>query len=125
MGRRAVAGGFTLVELLVSMAVMAILLTLAVPAFSEAMVSSRLTSVANSFLSHLYLARSEAIKRNGRAVLCKSADGLACSGSGGWHQGWILFHDANNNAGSGRRRKRDPDSVSLALRFHADRQRAL
>ena len=80
------------------MAVMAILLTLAVPAFSEAMVSSRLTSVANSFLSHLYLARSEAIKRNGRAVLCKSANGLACSGSGGWHQGWILFHDANNNA---------------------------
>jgi type IV fimbrial biogenesis protein FimT len=62
------------------------------------MVSSRLTTLANSFLSNLYLARSEAIKRNSRAVLCKSSDGLACSDSGGWHQGWILFHDANNNA---------------------------
>jgi type IV fimbrial biogenesis protein FimT len=80
------------------MAVMAILLTLAVPAFSEAMVSSRLTTLANSFLSNLYLARGEAIKRNSRAVLCKSADGLACAASGGWQQGWILFHDANNNA---------------------------
>jgi type IV fimbrial biogenesis protein FimT len=80
------------------MAVMAILLTLAVPAFSEVMVSSRLTTLANSFLSNLYLARSEAIKRNSRAVLCKSSNGLACSDSGGWHQGWILFHDANNNA---------------------------
>jgi type IV fimbrial biogenesis protein FimT len=96
--RGAIAGGFTLIELLVSMAVMAILLTLAVPAFSEVMVSSRLTALANTFLSNLYLARSEAIKRNSRAVLCKSSDGLACSDSGGWHQGWILFHDANNNA---------------------------
>jgi type IV fimbrial biogenesis protein FimT len=91
-------GGFTLAELLISLAVMAILLALAVPAFSEVMVSSRLTTLANGFLSNLYLARSEAIKRNSRAVLCKSASGLACSDSGGWHQGWILFHDANNNA---------------------------
>jgi type IV fimbrial biogenesis protein FimT len=90
--------GATLLELIVAMGVAAVLLTLAVPAFSEVMVSSKLTTLANSFLSNLYLARSEAIKRNSRAVLCKSADGLACSDSGGWQQGWILFHDANNNA---------------------------
>ena len=106
MGRRAVAGGFTLLELLVSTAVMAILLTLVVPAFSEAMVSSRLRSVANSFLSHLYLARGEAIKRNGRAVACASATGLSCADSGGWQQGWIVFHDANDNAAA------DPGSPS-------------
>lgn len=43
-------------------------------------------------------ARSEAIKRNGRAVVCKSASGTSCTQSGGWEQGWIVFHDSNNNA---------------------------
>jgi type IV fimbrial biogenesis protein FimT len=91
-------GGFTLAELLVTLAVMAILLTLAVPALSEAMLSSKLTTLANSFLSNLHLARSEAIKRNAHAALCTSATGISCSVSGGWHQGWVVFHDVNNNA---------------------------
>jgi type IV fimbrial biogenesis protein FimT len=91
-------GGFTLPELLVTLAVMAVLLTLAAPALSAAFVSSKLSTLANSFLSNLYLARSEAIKRNARAAICPSADGSACAASGGWHQGWLVFHDANNNA---------------------------
>jgi type IV fimbrial biogenesis protein FimT len=60
--------------------------------------TQRSTSLGNSFLAGLNLARNEAIKRNARAVLCKSADGLSCITSGGWEQGWILFHDVNNNA---------------------------
>ncbi len=58
----------------------------------------RMQSSVGSFVSALHLARSEAIKRNGRAVLCKSADGETCSSSGDWSQGWIVFHDRNNNA---------------------------
>jgi type IV fimbrial biogenesis protein FimT len=58
----------------------------------------RLTTTANALFSSLLLARSEAIKRNSRAVVCKSATGGACASSGGWEQGWIVFHDANNNA---------------------------
>jgi type IV fimbrial biogenesis protein FimT len=53
--------------------------------------------LGNALLGDLNLARNEAIKRNGRAVICKSATGLSCSATGGWEQGWILFHDANNN----------------------------
>jgi type IV fimbrial biogenesis protein FimT len=49
-------------------------------------------------MADLNLERNEAIKRNARTVLCKSADGLSCTSSGGWQQGWILFHDVNNNA---------------------------
>ena len=49
-------------------------------------------------MASLHLARNEAIKRNGRVVLCKTTDGIHCAASGGWEQGWIVFHDVNNNS---------------------------
>ena len=90
--------GFTLIELLVVLAVAGILQTLAAPALTTMVNSIRLTSAVNALFSSLILARSEAIKRNSRAVVCKSASGQACSATGGWEQGWIVFHDPNNNA---------------------------
>jgi type IV fimbrial biogenesis protein FimT len=90
-------GGFTLLELLVAVTAALVLLLVAAPSMSAAITSVKLTSTSNNFLSHIYLARSEAIKRNGRVVLCKSADGATCAASGGWEQGWIVFHDTNNN----------------------------
>jgi type IV fimbrial biogenesis protein FimT len=60
--------------------------------------TQRSTSLGNSFLASLNLALNEAIKRNARTVLRKSADGLSCNTGGGWQQGWIVFHDANANA---------------------------
>jgi type IV fimbrial biogenesis protein FimT len=90
--------GTTLAELLVTLAIAAILLTTAIPGFASLMQSSRLTGATNDLLASLHLARSEAIKRNARAVLCPSADGASCAPSGGWHQGWLVFHDADNNA---------------------------
>ena len=74
-----------------------VLLTFAVPSFSRIMSSSKLTSASNALLSSMYLARSEAIKRNGRVALCKTVDGRTCAASGGWEQGWIVFRDTNNN----------------------------
>lgn len=90
--------GVTLIELMVVLAVSAILLSIGIPSFASFIGSSRLASATNELVSSLHLARSEAIKRNSRAALCKSASGVACSSSGGWQQGWIVFHDANNNA---------------------------
>jgi type IV fimbrial biogenesis protein FimT len=83
---------------MVTVMVMVVVVTAAAPSLTSVRESMQLTSAANGFLSHLYFARSEAIKRNSRVVLCKSADGLACSSIGGWEQGWIIFHDANGNA---------------------------
>ena len=95
--------GFTLVELMIVLAVAAILLGTAVPAFTGLIRSSALASATNDLFAAFLVARSEAVKRNARVAVCKSANGAACAQSGGWEQGWIVFHDANNNGA------RDPD----------------
>ena len=79
MGTQSGCAGFTLIELLVVVALAAILQSLAAPALSGMVNSMRLTTAVNSLLSSLHLARSEAIKRNSRAVVCKSASGDACT----------------------------------------------
>ncbi|MDP1557435.1 MAG: GspH/FimT family pseudopilin [Nitrosomonas sp.] len=90
--------GVTLIELLVTMSVLAILLAVGVPSFGQFTSNNRLNNFSNSLFSNLALARSEAIKRSGRVVICKSADGSACSGTEDWSQGWIIFADVDNDA---------------------------
>ena len=82
--------GFTLVELMITLAVMAVLLAIAAPSFNGVVLSSKLGSYANNFVASAALARSEAIKRNATVVLCASADGASCATTGGWEQGWIV-----------------------------------
>lgn len=90
--------GLTLIELLVVVTLLGISLSLAAPAMAAILNSMKLSSQANVLLAHLHLARSEAVKRNARVVVCKSTTGAACAAEGGWEQGWIVFMDANNNA---------------------------
>jgi len=92
------AHGYSLVELMVVLALASIVMSLGLPAMTGMLSTQRAASLSAAFLNSLNLARAEAIKRNARAVLCKSANGLSCSASGGWEQGWIVFHDVNNNA---------------------------
>lgn len=82
-------GGFTLIELMVTISVMAILLMIAVPSFNEVTLGSKLGSFANNFVASAHQARSEAIKRNAVVSLCVSSNGTSC-GAGGWEQGWIV-----------------------------------
>ena len=88
--------GFTLTEVLVTLAVLATLATLGGAAWKSVMTSMKLTALSNTFHSQLMLARSEAINRNMRVALCKSPDGIVCVTTGSWEQGWIVFHDINN-----------------------------
>ena len=81
--------GFTLIEAMVSVAIMSILLAVAVPSFSESRLSSQLRASSSSLLASISLARSEAIKRNAPVMLCVSSDGQVCA-AGGWEQGWIV-----------------------------------
>ena len=88
--------GFTLIEMMVSLAIAALLGLLAVPWVRSFLDAAQLVSASNVFVASLQLARSEAIKRNHRVVLCKAA-AISCASTGGWEQGWIIFHDANDN----------------------------
>lgn len=92
------SGGFTLVELMVTVAVVAIALAAGVPSMAEFIKNSRLTVQTNDLLASLHLARTEAIKRNARVTLCKSADTTACNTTAGtgWEIGWMVFVDAAN-----------------------------
>ena len=83
--------GFTLIELMVTLTVIAVLGMVAVPSFNQAFLSNRLTGYANSFAASATYARSEAIKRNSTVTLCRSGDGATCATSGGWQQGWIVL----------------------------------
>lgn len=92
------ARGFTLIELMVTVAIAAVLAGLAAPSVRQLIVNNRLKTHTSALHTSLLQARSEAIKRNSRVVLCKSADGATCVTAGNWQQGWVLFADANNNA---------------------------
>ena len=96
--RRASAlSGFTLVEMMIALAIFAILAAIALPAFDSFIQGSRLRTYANDFAAAARLARSEALKRNGPVQLCKSANGTSCNVSGSWEQGWIVLAAGPNN----------------------------
>lgn len=90
-------GGFTMIELLVTVSVAAILLAIALPSFTSVMNSNRLSAQANEVVAAMQLARVEAVRQNKRAIVCGSADGSTCSGSTAWNSGWITFLDVDGN----------------------------
>jgi len=92
------ARGFTLIELMVTIAIAAVLAGLAAPSFRQLIVNNRLKAHTSALHTSLLQARSEAIKRNSRVVLCKSSDGATCATAGDWQQGWVVFADADNDA---------------------------
>ena len=102
--------GLTLVELMVVLAIVAILATLAVPSFARLIQTTVVSSNVNGFLADLRFARSESIRRGGGVVMCRSdapeagvpaCAGDAAPGGNGWVSGWIIFHDLDNDAAKG------------------------
>ncbi|KAA3630432.1 MAG: prepilin-type N-terminal cleavage/methylation domain-containing protein [Proteobacteria bacterium] len=103
--------GFTLLELIITLSVAAILLTIVVPAFAQLLAGTRITTAVNELLSVIHLTRSEAIKRHARATLCPSDNGISCANTAVWEHGWIAFVDSDSD--------RELDSDEVVLQLHA------
>ncbi len=93
--------GFSLVELMITLVVAAIILSQAVPAFMTMLQNNRISTQVNDYVTALNISRSEAVKRGSRITICKSANNTGCTTGGGWQQGWIVFIDTNNDASVG------------------------
>ena len=89
--------GFTLLELIVSMLIVAILVTVGVPSYKNVNSSSRIAAEINGLLGDVEFARSQAIKEGQTVTICSSANGLACAATPSWAAGWIVFMDFNGN----------------------------
>ena len=90
--------GFTLIELIVTIVVAAILSALAIPAFQTFVMNDRDSAQINALAYSFNYARSEAVKEDlpGGVTVCPST-GAICSGTAAWAQGWIVYYtDANN-----------------------------
>lgn len=84
--------GFSLVELMVALAVLVILVTIAVPSFTGSLLRANASGLADSLITSLNYARSEAITRNARITVCaRNATGTGClNGAINWDDGWVI-----------------------------------
>jgi len=95
--------GFTLVELLLAVAIVGLLTTVGIPSLSDFLKNSGLKSTAYELMSAMTVARSEAVKRGTTVILCRSADPHAstptCGGTArDWSDGWLVFVSTDGDA---------------------------
>jgi type IV fimbrial biogenesis protein FimT len=90
--------GFTLIELMLVIAIAAILCAVSFPSFSSVIASSRSRTASNALITGLNLARSTAVSRQGDVVMCPSSDANHCDATTWWQYGWIVFQDLNHNS---------------------------
>ena len=83
--------GFSLIELLMTITVAAILLAIAVPGFKYVTTANRASSEINALLGDMQMGRGEAMKEGQFVTICASTDGATCAGITAWNSGWIVF----------------------------------
>jgi type IV fimbrial biogenesis protein FimT len=95
--------GFSMVELLMTLLLIAILAAIAYPSYRSFMQNTRATAVTNEFMSALAYARSEALKRGLPVTVCPASDTnlTDCGNSGSWSNGWIVFVDPDADGAIG------------------------
>lgn len=118
MNRAGKTAGWTLLEALTALAVLAVVVAMASPAWGELRARQRLQGMAHQLLDSLLWARSEALMRQLRVGVCASGDGQSCDSAGRWERGWLVFEDRLANG------RRDPQEGVLQF-FPGDASRYL
>jgi type IV fimbrial biogenesis protein FimT len=95
------AAGFSLIELITGMSVLAVLLSIGVPTFHNLIRNQRIATQANSVVGALNYARTEVAARSMPVTVCaaSSAERTACGNSTNWQYGWIIFTDRSGTPG--------------------------
>lgn len=92
--------GFTLVELMVTIAIVAIALAIALPSFTQFVRTNELTGTRDKLIASFQYARTEAVNRNADIALCPSTDSATCTNGSDWADGWIVYIDTNSGMNS-------------------------
>jgi type IV fimbrial biogenesis protein FimT len=89
--------GFTLLEIIVTLAIIALVMAFAIPGMGTFIKNERLTTQINALVGHLAYARSEAVLRTQQVAVCVSNDTTSCTGGNSWEDGWIVYVDVDGN----------------------------
>ena len=101
--------GFTLFELITSLSVVTILLSLAIPSLKSFLLNQNMVAQSNELVSHLNYGRYTATVMARRLIMCPSTDKVSCTGGYSWDGGWIIFIDENYS------RNREPGEEILRI----------
>ena len=97
--RRVKEGGFTLIEMMVALLVLAVLIAISAPGLSDLIKNNRMLSHVYAMRAALNGARSEALSQRNFVTLCRSTDGISCSTTAGdWNTGFIAFLDDDGDS---------------------------
>ncbi|HRN61219.1 MAG TPA: GspH/FimT family pseudopilin [Luteimonas sp.] len=101
--------GFTLLELLIAVAILVVIVGVAIPSSARMLGHLRTTAALESLTTHMSLARMAAVTRRRPTILCPSTTGTSCGSGTDWSGGWMLLVDSNGN------RRPDPDDEVLRV----------
>ena len=91
--------GFSLLELMVVLAIIGIFVSLGFPSFRETIKDNKVATTTSDFYSGLMLARSQAVKFNQTVIMCTSTNGSTCNTGTSWDAGWLMFRDLDDDGG--------------------------
>ena len=114
--------GFTLIEILITMVIVAIVTSFAVPGMTRLINAQTAISQVSKINSAIAYARSEAVTRTSNIAICSSDDGATCANSTTWSTGWIIYVDTDPLAGvqAGDEILKIQDDLSQSARLGAD-----